>query len=80
VEPQAIASDYAQSGPNLRETYLKRYADADPERILEALRCPEQGAHNMLQFLQDAGGIRTYLRDIGLSDAQVLALRARLRT
>src|SRR5580698_11149133 len=30
VEPQAIASDYAQSAENLRETYLKRYADADP--------------------------------------------------
>jgi protein-tyrosine phosphatase len=80
VEPQAIASDYAQSGPNLRETYLKRYADADPERILEALRCPEAGAYNMLEFLKDGGGIRTYLRDIGLTGAQVLALRARLRS
>jgi protein-tyrosine phosphatase len=79
VEPAAIASDYAQSGPNLRATYLARYADADPERILEALRCPEQGAYNMLKFLEDAGGIRAYLRDIGLTDAQVAALRARLR-
>jgi protein-tyrosine phosphatase len=72
VEPAIIASDYAQSGPNLRATYLARYADADPERILE-------GAHNMLKFLEDAGGIRAYLRDIGLTDAQVGALRARLR-
>jgi protein-tyrosine phosphatase len=79
VEPAIIASDYAQSGPNLRATYLARYADADPERILEALRCPEQGAYNMLKFLEDAGGIRAYLRDIGLTDAQVGALRARLR-
>jgi protein-tyrosine phosphatase len=79
VEPAAIASDYAQSGPNLRATYLARYADADPERILEALRCPEQGAYNMLKFLADAGGIHAYLRDIGLTDAQVAALRARLR-
>ncbi len=80
VEPDAIASDYAVSGPNLRATYLKRYADADPERILEALRCPEQGAHNMLKFLAGAGGIRAYLHDIGLTDAQVAALRARLRS
>jgi protein-tyrosine phosphatase len=79
VEPATIASDYAQSGPNLRATYLARYADADPERILEALRCPEQGAYNMLNFLDQAGGIRAYLRDIGLSDGQVTALRARLR-
>lgn len=80
VEPAAIASDYAQSGPNLRDTYLRRYADADPARILEALRCPEEGAYNMLKFLADAGGIHAYLHDIGLSDAQVAALRARLRS
>jgi len=80
VEPDAITSDYAVSGPNLRATYLKRYADADPERILAALRCPEQGAHNMLKFLEDAGGIRAYLHDIGLTDTQVAALRARLRS
>jgi protein-tyrosine phosphatase len=80
VEPQAIAGDYAQSGPKLRETYLRRYADADPERILEALRCPEEGAYNMLKFLEDAGGIRAYLRDIGLTEAQIAALRARLRS
>jgi protein-tyrosine phosphatase len=80
VEPQAIAGDYAQSGPKLRETYLRRYADADPERILEALRCPEEGAYNMLKFLEDAGGIRAYLRGIGLTQAQIAALRARLRS
>jgi protein-tyrosine phosphatase len=80
VTPAAIASDYAQSAANLRETYLKRYAQAEPARILEALRCPEEGAYNMLKFLENAGGIRVYLRDIGLSVAQVGALRARLRS
>jgi protein-tyrosine phosphatase len=79
VEPGAIASDYVQSAENLRETYLKRYADADPARILEALRCPEQGAYNMLKFLENAGGIRAYLRDIGLTQDEIAALRARLR-
>jgi protein-tyrosine phosphatase len=79
VEPGAIASDYAQSAENLRETYLKRYADADPARILEALRCPEEGAYNMLKFLENAGGIRAYLHDIGLSQDEIAALRARLR-
>ncbi len=80
VEPAVIASDYAVSGPNLRETYLRRYADADPQRILEALRCPQAGAYNMLRFLEEAGGIRAYLRDIGLTGSQVAALRARLRS
>jgi len=43
AEPEAIAYDYAMSSANLRDGYLKRYADADPQRILEALRCPEEG-------------------------------------
>src|SRR3984885_16112342 len=41
VEPAAIAADYAVSAENLRVGYLERYHDADPARILEALRCPE---------------------------------------
>jgi protein-tyrosine phosphatase len=79
VEPEAIASDYAQSSECLREGYLKRYASAQPERVLEALRCPEEGAHNMLRFLADAGGVAAYLTQIGLSGAQIARLRSRLR-
>jgi protein tyrosine/serine phosphatase len=77
--PAAIASDYAESGANLREGYLKRYAEADPARILEAIRCPEEGAHNMLSFLEAAGGARRWLSSVGLSQRQLTALRARLR-
>lgn len=77
--PQAIARDYAESGSNLRDGYLKRYADADPARILEAVRCPEEGAHNMLSFLAAAGGVRTWLEQLGLTPRQLAALRARLR-
>ncbi len=80
TEPEAIASDYAMSAENLREGYLSRYADSDPERILEALRCPEEGAHNMLKFLADAGGVRAYLGQIGLSEREIGRLRARLRS
>lgn len=80
VEPRCIASDYAASAENLRKEYLKRYADADPARVLEALRCPEQGAYNMLKFLQNAGGVRAYLRDLGLTEPEIGALRARLRS
>lgn len=79
VVPACIARDYALSSANLREGYLRRYADADPERILAALHCPEEGAYNMLKFLAHAGGVRAYLGEIGLSRAEIAALRARLR-
>jgi len=77
--PQAIAADYALSSECLREGYLQRYRDSDPQRILEALRCPEQGAYNMLSFLAEAGGVRAYLTQIGLRPDEIERLRARLR-
>jgi protein-tyrosine phosphatase len=79
VKPEVIASDYAVSAQNLRDGYLKRYSDTAPERILEALRCPEEGSHRMLAFLDRAGGVQAYLEGIGLSVAEVRQLRARLR-
>jgi len=80
VEPEAIAQDYAVSAQHLREGYLQRYPDTEPARILEALRCPEEGAYNMLKFLENAGGIRAYLEQIGLTAAEIGALRGRLRS
>jgi protein-tyrosine phosphatase len=77
--PAAIAQDYAVSSANLREAYLKRYADAEPAHILEALRCPEEGAYNMLRFLERSGGVRAYLSQIGLKPQEIEQLRARLR-
>ena len=77
--PEAIARDYSVSGENLREGYLRRYANTERERILEALRCPEEGAYNMLAFLERAGGVRTYLAQIGLTSQEIAQLRARLR-
>lgn len=79
VTPAAIARDYAQSGENLRAGYLQRYAEADPARILEAIRCPEEGAYHMLEFLSAAGGVRAYLQGLGLRPEEIAALRARLR-
>src|SRR6195256_296613 len=75
AEPQAIARDYAMSSANLRDGYLKRYAEADPQRILEALRCPEEGAYNMLQFLVAAGGVHAYLAHIGLQQDELEGVR-----
>lgn len=77
--PAAIAQDYTVSGENLREGYLRRYPDTERERILEALRCPVEGAYNMLAFLGRFGGVRAYLAQIGLSKDEIARLRARLR-
>jgi protein-tyrosine phosphatase len=79
VVPQCIASDYAASTESLREGYLRRYAAVEPAHILAALHCPEEGAHNMLKFLAHAGGVRAYLREIGLTPPEIAQLRARLR-
>ena len=77
--PEAIARDYSVSGENLREGYLQRYADTHRALVLEALRCPEEGAYNMLAVLERAGGVRAYLAQIGLSPQEIERLRARLR-
>ena len=67
VEPDAIAADYAASTAQLADAYLQRYANLDRTEILEALRCPEEGVHNMLDYLAQYGGAAGYLRAIGLT-------------
>jgi len=79
VRPEAIASDYAQSTRMLGDAYLKRYSNADPQDILENVRCPEEGVHNMLSYLRNQGGVREYFRTIGLNEMEIARLRARLR-
>jgi protein-tyrosine phosphatase len=79
VKPTAIAADYAESTQMLGDAYLKRYKDADPQDVLENVRCPEEGVHNMLAYLERAGGIREYLGKIGLNELEIARLRARLR-
>lgn len=79
VTPEAIAYDYSVSTEHLREAYLVRYANRDRAEILEALRCPPEGAHRMLEYLQGRGGIHAFLRQIGLTETHIAQLRARLR-
>jgi protein-tyrosine phosphatase len=80
VVPDAIAYDYAASADCLREAYLQRYPESDPEEVREAVRCPEEGVHNMLEYLAQCGGIRAYLEGIGLAREEIARLRARLRS
>lgn len=79
VTAEAIAYDYSVSAEHLREAYLARYAHRERAEILEAVRCPPEGAHRMLEYLDRCGGIRGYLEQIGLSAPEVAQLRARLR-
>jgi protein-tyrosine phosphatase len=79
VVPEAIAYDYAASGRYLLNAYLERFADVDPEVIRHAVHCPEQGVYNMLDYLSQRGGVRAYLRQIGLDDVTIERLRLRLR-
>lgn len=77
--PEAIAYDYSVSTQHLHDAYLVRYASRDRAEILEALRCPPEGAHRMLAYLDRCGGVRAYLAEIGLADPEIERLRARLR-
>lgn len=79
VEPDAIAADYAASTRHLADAYLVRYSNLERAEIFEALRCPEEGVHNMLAYLAPYGGAAGYLRAIGLNGARIARLRARLR-
>lgn len=79
VTPEAIAQDYAFSTVRLRDAYLERYSHHGAERVLEEVRCPEEGVYNMLEYLNQAGGIRAYLEAIGLQEGDVERLRAKLR-
>jgi protein-tyrosine phosphatase len=79
VEPESIARDYAQSTERLRDPYLARYPEVARAEIIERVRCPPEGAHNMLQYLADRGGVRAYLMTIGLTAGEIESLRARLR-
>jgi protein-tyrosine phosphatase len=79
VEPDAIAADYAASTRHLTDAYMQRYSSLERAEILEALRCPEEGVHNMLGYLAQYGGAAGYLEAIGLDAAAIAQLRARLR-
>ncbi len=79
VQPESIAADYAQSSRMLSNAYLVRYKDVDPQDVLENVRCPEEGVHNMLAYLEREGGIHEYLASIGLLTHEIAQLRARLR-
>jgi protein-tyrosine phosphatase len=79
VVPDAIAYDYAASTTQLIDSYLQRYNHLNRAEVIEAVRCPEEGVHNMLAYLAEHGGVREFLVEIGLAEETIERLRARLR-
>jgi len=85
VERASIASDYSESAHNLEPLFasirLSLQAAPPVERILFE-RLLGSDKHMMaltLAYLDDRyGGAETYLRQIGLEDAQVLRIKSRL--
>lgn len=78
VEVDAIAHDYWLSGECLREPWLRARLHTTEDEVIEAVRCPRAGVHNMVAYLDAQGGIRRYLQRIGLTHEEIERLRARL--
>ena len=78
VEPEAIAADYALSDARLRPLYLSRGEADEGPKIAAFLR--EQGttATDLIVDLLGDLDVEGTLRDAGLSEAEVGALRQRL--
>ncbi|MCE7979715.1 MAG: tyrosine-protein phosphatase [Caldilinea sp. CFX5] len=78
VEVETIVEDYGLSTKNLREPYLAAFP-TEPEAVLERVRCPPEQIHNMIAYLVDRYGDTTrYLQAIGLSNHEIIRLKARL--
>ena len=79
VEPDEIAEDYSISTDYIRDTYLAISPPEAREAILEEVRCPPEQIHNMLAHLKNRyGGTMSYLRLIGLGNADIERIRSRL--
>jgi protein-tyrosine phosphatase len=81
VEPEAIEKDYTVSAQNLRDAYIGNKTGEARDAEIARVQCPAEQIHNMLRYLDEKyHGVVGYLRDIGVSDAEIVRLEARLRT
>ncbi len=83
VPDEIVAADYAASGPNMEHLFGNWIATAENESELELRQRLAQAPHTtmiaVLAWLRDsAGGAASYLGEVGLADAQITRLRARL--
>jgi protein-tyrosine phosphatase len=80
-----VADDYAVSGPNLQPAWDRWIADAEDELERERRRrlaaTPAEAMVEVLEELERReGGVYSYLREAGASEASLGRARARLRT
>ena len=82
VPDEVIADDYVASDPALASLYEEWAArEKDPEKRSRLLRgFASEPAHMLLPLedLRSQGGVEVYLRDAGLRDEELRALRERL--
>lgn len=82
VPDEVIASDYAESAPNMRHLFDGWIAAADDDLERELRRRLAAAEHEtmlaVLAWLRDAGGSRAYLSDAGLASDQIDRLERRL--
>ena len=83
VPDEVIAADYEESGPNVKLLFGDWLATADTEAELELrqrlVQAPAETMVAVLAWLRESvGGAAGYLRQAGLTDAQIARLRTRL--
>lgn len=78
VEPEAIAADYALSDERLRPLYLSRGDEDEAPKIAAFLRDQGTTATELIVDLLADFDLEATLRDAGLADADLAALRERL--
>jgi protein-tyrosine phosphatase len=73
---ERIGADYGITRENLAERFADELAaSADPDRTRIAQRCFPEVMITVIQHVEDRyGGVREYLRSIGLTDAEIDAL------
>lgn len=80
VPADTIAYDYGLSTTNLHDSYILNKTGAELEEALQSLYCPPEQIHNMLSYMETThGGLHGYFKEIGLTDAQVASIRAKVR-
>jgi hypothetical protein len=83
VPDEAVASDYAASGPGVEVLSAPWFARSDSDDVLALRRRVTQSPHAamvaVLAWLRaNRGGVEAYLRDAGIEEAQLKRLRLRL--
>jgi protein-tyrosine phosphatase len=79
AEPPEIAEDYSISTEYIRDAYLAAHPREEWDSVLEDVRCPPEQVYNMLDHLQKQyGGVRGYMKSLGLDAEEIRRVCERL--